>query len=54
MKARLVKQGLWYGVNTGLTAEEKQEECDAFDFLVSTVSESILSRVLDATSVKDV
>jgi hypothetical protein len=34
--------------------EEKQDECDAIDFLVSTISESIFSRVLDATTANDV
>jgi hypothetical protein len=53
MKARLLKKGLWHVVNTGPTGEEKREKCDAFDFLVSTISESILSRVLDATTASD-
>jgi hypothetical protein len=48
MKARLMKKGLWHFINIGPTADEKQEECDAFDFLVSTISVSILSGVIDA------
>ena len=54
MKARLLEKGLWHVVNTSRTAESKQEECDAFDLLVSTSSESVFSRVLGATSAKDV
>ena len=49
-----MKKGLWHFVNIGPTADEKQEECDAFDLLVSAISESILSRGIDATSAKDV
>jgi hypothetical protein len=41
MKARLMKNGLWHVVNTCPTAHKKQEECDTFDPLVSTISESI-------------
>jgi hypothetical protein len=56
VKARLLNKGLWDVVNTGRTptVEERQVECDALDLLVSSISESILSRVLDTTSVKDV
>jgi hypothetical protein len=35
MKARLLKKGHWRIVSTGPSAEEKQEQCDAFDFIVS-------------------
>ena len=41
-------------VNSDATTEEKLEECDAFDFLVSTLSESILSTVLDGRTGNDV
>jgi len=50
MKARLLKKGLWRVLNTGSTTDE---EYDAFDFLVSTCSESILSRLLDAKTAND-
>ena len=30
MKARLMKKRLWHVVNTGPTADEKQDECDEF------------------------
>ena len=54
IKARLVKKGIWHVVNAGPTTEEKQDECDASDFLVSTISESILSTVFDASTANDV
>ena len=41
-------------MSTGPSAEEKQEQCDAFDFIVSNTSESILTRVVDRTSANDV
>jgi hypothetical protein len=51
MKARLLEKGLCRVVNT---AQEKPKQCDAFDFVVSTISEPILSRILDAITAKDV
>ena len=54
MKARLMKKGLWKVVDSDAIADEKQEECDAFDLLITTISESILSRVIDATSARNV
>jgi len=53
MKVRLMKKDLWYVVNTGPTVDEKQQECEAFNLLVKTISESISSRDIDATSAKD-
>jgi hypothetical protein len=53
-ESRTREKGLWHVFNTGLTADGKQEECYTFGLLVSTISESILSRVIDATSAKDV
>ena len=41
MKARLLKKGLWHVVNTDPTADEEQEECDAFDLLFITNSDSV-------------
>ena len=54
MKARLMKKGLWEVVDSDPIADEKQEECDAFHLLITTISEWILSRVIDATSARNV
>jgi hypothetical protein len=35
------EEGSWHVVNTGPTADEEQEECDAFDLLFSTNSDSV-------------
>jgi len=53
MKARFMKKSLWHVVNTGPSADEKQEQCDTFDLLVGTISGLLLSRVY-GTSAKNV